>query len=82
MKNFGDVDFFLLFSSTVVTAHSRAFFGQGRGPIFLDDLRCTGQEPNISSCRARRHSLIYCSHSEDAGVTCSSTRKFHSTIQR
>ena len=64
------IPFFL----TDVTAHSRAFFGSGRGPIFLDDLRCTGRETRLSSCRADRNTFD-CSHLKDAGVTCSAIRK-------
>lgn len=59
----------LSLSMSVVLARSRAYFGAGRGPIFLDDLRCTGREPNISSCPADQNTFD-CSHTEDAGVSC------------
>ncbi len=53
---------------TGAIAHSRATFGQGTGPIYLDNVRCTGDEPSIQNC-----SLLLthnCIHLEDAGVTC------------
>ena len=56
------------YSRTGAIAHGTATFGQGTGPIYLDDVRCTGSELNIRNC-----SLLLthnCIHAEDAGVTC------------
>ena len=50
-----------------------AFFGQGRGDIFLDDVSCNGTEQRLTDCMAS--STHNCVHREDAGVTCSPTRK-------
>ena len=69
----------LTLTLTVATARGRAFFGRGQGPIFLDDMRCTGLEPNISSCRADIFTFD-CSHFEDAGVICSAICKCHSNL--
>ena len=45
-----------------------AFFGQGAGPIFLDDVGCVGTESSLLDCSAiTQHN---CRHSEDAGVRC------------
>ena len=53
------------------TSHVGAFFGQGNGTIWLDDVRCRGAETSLSSCSHRSWgSLGSCSHSEDAGVVC------------
>ena len=52
--------------------HESARFGQGEGPIFLDDVQCSGIERSLLYCR---HSIIgnnNCSHSQDIGVTCPS----------
>ena len=54
-------------------ARTRAFFGQGIGNIFLDDVQCTGTEAALSDCRAS--TTHNCQHSEDAGVTCVANRK-------
>ena len=55
----------------------RAHFGPGTGPIWLDDVVCSGDEATLLDCPRRnlgevgRHN---CSHAEDIGVTCSTTR--------
>ena len=50
-------------------AFQRARFGQGTGPILLDDLRCVGTEQTLLDCRLDLRTGD-CSHSEDAGVRC------------
>ncbi|XP_013380449.1 fibropellin-1-like [Lingula anatina] len=47
-----------------------AYFGQGRGPIWLDDVGCTGSESNIASCTHRGWGTHNCGHTEDASVLC------------
>ena len=44
----------------------------GTGQIVLDDLRCTGNESRLIDCSHRGLGVHNCSHSEDAGVRCSS----------
>ncbi len=51
------------------TAHSNARFGQGTGPIFLDNVACTGEEDTLASCTYDSNTAD-CFHSDDAGVTC------------
>ena len=46
-----------------------AFYGQGSGPIHLDDVACAGTETNILQCRYDPVTSD-CGHSEDAGVQC------------
>ncbi|XP_029701387.1 T-cell differentiation antigen CD6 isoform X2 [Takifugu rubripes] len=48
-------------------------FPPGRGPVYLDDLNCTGNEDNLWSCPAAEDESD-CGHKEDAGVTCSEMR--------
>ncbi|NWX15264.1 DMBT1 protein, partial [Aegotheles bennettii] len=55
----------------VVSAPRRAHFGQGHGPIWLDDARCTGTEAALSECRTNGWGIHGCEHEEDAGVVCS-----------
>ena len=49
-------------------AHRIATFGQGTGPIFLDNVQCTGTEETLISCQLLTNHN--CGHFEDAGVTC------------
>ena len=54
------------------TPYSGAYFGQGSGPILLDNVTCTGSESTISSCGHLGVGVTRrCIHSEDAGVRCS-----------
>ena len=52
-------------------AYSGAYFGQGSGPIWLDNVQCTGSELTLASCVHLGFNITRsCSHSEDAGVRC------------
>ena len=48
----------------------RALFGQGTGPIFIDSIRCTGNETSLLNCRLGEIGISDCSHSEDVSVIC------------
>ncbi|KAK7497162.1 hypothetical protein BaRGS_00011692, partial [Batillaria attramentaria] len=48
----------------------RAHYGQGSGPIWLDDLACTGQETDVFQCSHRGLGNHSCAHYEDVGVDC------------
>ncbi|XP_041104700.1 T-cell differentiation antigen CD6-like isoform X2 [Polyodon spathula] len=45
-------------------------FGNGHGPILMDDMNCTGTERFLWECPVLKHSGD-CGHKEDAGVICS-----------
>ena len=47
-----------------------AAYGRGTGPIWLDEVRCNGDETNINNCPNTGWGVHDCGHSEDASVTC------------
>ncbi|RXM95604.1 Scavenger receptor cysteine-rich domain-containing group B protein [Acipenser ruthenus] len=51
-------------------AREEAYFGQGSGTIFLDNVKCRGKESSLLHCSHIRWDAHNCNHSEDAGVTC------------
>uniref|UniRef100_A0A671TMH9 Deleted in malignant brain tumors 1 protein-like n=1 Tax=Sparus aurata TaxID=8175 RepID=A0A671TMH9_SPAAU len=62
------------------SALSSAAFGQGTGPIWLDDLTCYGNEPSITDCRHSGIGVHNCAHVEDASVICEAQPEFNSTV--
>ena len=47
-----------------------AYFGEGSGSIFLDDVNCNGRESSIFECSHRNFGEHDCKHYEDVGVVC------------
>ncbi|KAJ6653008.1 hypothetical protein lerEdw1_010213 [Lerista edwardsae] len=47
-----------------------ARYGPGSGPIWLDDVNCTGTESTLRRCRSQPWGQHNCNHHEDASVIC------------
>ena len=59
----------LSISLFIATAFNSAYFGQGTGPIQLDNVGCNGLESTLLQCsHITNHN---CGHNQDAGVRCS-----------
>ncbi|XP_073672009.1 scavenger receptor cysteine-rich type 1 protein M160-like [Paramisgurnus dabryanus] len=57
-----------------VDAPTQAHFGEGKGPIWIYNVQCTGQESDLRHCRKNRWWKQDGKHANDAGVVCSAIR--------
>ncbi|KAM9770613.1 neurotrypsin isoform 1-T1 [Menidia menidia] len=51
-------------------ARVMAYFGEGTGPIHVDNVKCNGGEQSLADCVKQTPGTHNCRHSEDAGVIC------------
>ena len=63
-----------------VVAHSRAFFGQETGPIWMDNMDCDGDEDTLSDCSFPGWGIVDCANGQDAGVKCGSCKYYRGMI--
>ena len=56
--------------SGVAKARVMAYFGEGTGPIHVDNVKCSGEELSLADCLKQTPGTHNCRHSEDAGVIC------------
>ena len=54
--------------------HPNAVFGEGDGPIFIDNIACSQNTMSLSNCSVfGLRGFHECDHSQDAGATCEGT---------
>lgn len=68
-----------VFPSGAAKARLMAYFGEGTGPIHMDNVNCIGDERSIADCIKQMPGTHNCRHSEDAGVICDYGEPQHST---
>ena len=64
------MNYILIYTGAI--PYPNAWFGQGSGNIWLDDLRCSGTESSIFNC-SHDGIGVYgynCGHDDDIGVEC------------
>ena len=58
------------FSRLAASASKRAHYGQETGPVWKDDVACSGNESRLYDCRQRGWGSHNCVHREGSGVFC------------
>ena len=53
-----------------IDAYKSARYGQGTGPIWLDDVDCSGSETSLLLCPHSWMDDYNCGHHEDVSVQC------------
>ena len=62
-----------IFSTGAIATNAIGLFGIGVGPVFLDELQCTGTEERLLDCPSDGLGRHDCSHFEDVAVICNRT---------
>ena len=75
-KSFSCITNVHVYFYTDAVAFSRAHFGAGTGPIYLNNVGCTGGENKLINCPWDFSVRCYGGHSWDAGVRCQGTHYY------
>ena len=62
-----------------VQSYSSAYFGEGAGPIFLNNVACSTSERKLVDCSYESNTAA-CGHSDDAGVMCQLCKLMKTTV--
>ncbi|XP_051976523.1 deleted in malignant brain tumors 1 protein-like isoform X2 [Xyrauchen texanus] len=54
----------------VLEAKTGAYYGQGSGSVWMNDVMCNGSESTLMSCTSAGWITNTCTHNQDAGVSC------------
>lgn len=60
---------------TFSEAHCCAKYGHGSGPIWIDDIKCSGSETRIEDCIHSGWGIHNCDHGEDLSINCIPRKK-------
>ena len=79
-KNNGNPDLvcekLISFCSGGQPLHTEQFVVPDRGPIWIDDINCIGNETSIFDCKHKPYGVSNCRHDEDVSVDCSLGRYY------
>ncbi|XP_061095006.1 deleted in malignant brain tumors 1 protein-like [Conger conger] len=64
-----------------LAAISIGHYRQGSGPIWLDNVSCSGSESSLTQCQRAGFQSNLCSHERDVGVICSAIRLVNGSDQ-
>ena len=65
---------------TDVATFTGAHFGEGSGPIHMDNVECVGNEDRLLDCVYDSH-IDDCSHADDMGVICYNESEFINDLE-